>query len=181
MQFKNPRVTALILFVSLLAMVAAAACGGGEPETLELPVKIEAGVMSPETIKVKQGDMVTLKIQADEAGEFHLHTYDVEADIEAAVETDFYFVASATGRFKITTHKDNQADLAMRIYQGDSPKVAENSLLGEFTFSGLREGPAGSVNVEVILDVNSEGILALDARDVDTGAMMQQTVRFTKA
>lgn len=104
MHIRKPRVTALILFVALLALVAAVACGGGEPLALDLPVRIEVGVMSPETIKVKQRDMVTLKIQADEAGEFHLHTYDIEMDIEAAVETDFYFVADATGRFKITYH-----------------------------------------------------------------------------
>ena len=104
MNIKKTKLTGLMMAVGLMAMIAAAACGGGEPEALDLPVRIEAGVMSPETIKVKQGDMVTLKIQADEAGKFHLHTYDIERNIEAAVETDFYFVADATGRFKITYH-----------------------------------------------------------------------------
>lgn len=80
--------------------------------------------------------------------------------------------------FTFTTHQDNQSDLAMRLFQGDSMVPQENELLGEFTFTGLRPGPAGSVRVEVVFDVNSEGILALDARDLDTGAMMQQTVRF---
>lgn len=36
--------------------------------------------MDPGTIKVEQGRMVTPKIKADEGGEFHLHTYDIEAD-----------------------------------------------------------------------------------------------------
>ena len=67
-------------------------------------------VTDTKAIRVKQGDMVTLKIQADEAGEFHLHTYDIEADIEAAVETDFYFVADATGRFKITYHHQEDGE-----------------------------------------------------------------------
>jgi len=110
MNIKQILLTGLIMALGLVAMIAAAACDGGDPEELDLPVSIVAGVMTPETIEVKQGDMVTLKIQADEGGEFHLHTYDIEADIEAAMETDFYFVANATGRFKITYHPVEESD-----------------------------------------------------------------------
>lgn len=108
MNIENPTLTALLVAVGLIAMIAATACGSGDPEKLDLPVSITGRVMDPETIKVKQGDMVTLKIQADEGGEFHLHTYDIEADIPAATVTDFYFVAEATGRFKITYHTQNE-------------------------------------------------------------------------
>ena len=101
---KKPKLTAFIVAASLIAMLSAAACSSSDPEALDVPVAIESGVMDPRTIKVKQGDMVTLKILADDGGEFHLHTYDIEADIPAARETDFYFVADATGRFKITYH-----------------------------------------------------------------------------
>ncbi len=80
--------------------------------------------------------------------------------------------------FTFTTHVDNQPDLAMRLFQGDKPQRQDNDVLGNFTFSGLRQGPAGQVRVEVVFDVNPEGILSLDARDLDTNAMMQQTVRF---
>ena len=110
MSIKNLKLTGLMMAVGLIAMVAAAACGGGDPEELNLEIRIEKGVMSPETIKVKQGDMVTLKIQADEGGEFHLHTYDIEADIPATSETDFFFVANATGRFKITYHPQEEGE-----------------------------------------------------------------------
>ena len=101
---KNPISTVLILVVSLIAMLAAAACSGGDPEAFDVAVAIKSGSMHPKTIEVKQGDMVTLKILADDAGEFHIHTYDAKADIPADQETDFYFVAEATGRFKITYH-----------------------------------------------------------------------------
>ena len=104
MDMNKPISTALILAVSLIAMLAAAACSGSDPEALNVAVAIQSGSMAPKTIEVKQGDMVTLKILADDAGEFHLHTYDVKSDIPADQETDFYFVAEATGRFKITYH-----------------------------------------------------------------------------
>ena len=104
MYIKKPIFTVLIVAMGLITMIAATACNSSDPEALDVMVAIKSGVMDPKTIKVKQGDLVTLKILADDAGEFHLHTYDVEADIPADQETDFYFVAKATGRFKITYH-----------------------------------------------------------------------------
>ncbi len=80
-------------------------------------------------------------------------------------------------QFTFTTHRDNQTDLVMRIYQGDHPNAADNTLLGEFTFAGIRPGQAGSVRVEVVFEVSAEGILSLKARDLDTRAEMQQTVK----
>ncbi len=80
--------------------------------------------------------------------------------------------------FVFTTHKHNQKDLVMRLYQGDKERARDNVALGEFKFSGLRPGDAGSVRVEVVFDVSLEGTLALNARDVATGQVMQQSVRF---
>jgi molecular chaperone DnaK len=80
-----------------------------------------------------------------------------------------------------TTHADNQTELIMRIFQGDNERVEKNELLGEFTFSGIRPGPAGKVRVEVTFDVNVEGILTMHARDPDTGKEMKTTVRVTQS
>ncbi len=77
-----------------------------------------------------------------------------------------------------TTSVDDQEDLQMRIYQGDRPDVArQNTLLGEFTFSGVRLGRAGSVRVQVDFSLSQEGILTMSARDRDTGTEMTTTVR----
>ena len=95
-----------IFFLDLGAIFLAliAACGGSDPEELDFPVKMENGSLNPATIQVKQGDMVTLKIDTEEAGEFHLHGYDIEMDVPAGVPTDFFVLADITGRFKITFH-----------------------------------------------------------------------------
>ena len=107
----NPfRISMLIITMAGVGTILAAACGGSAPEAVEIPVTVEGKTMNPGTIRVKQGDMVTLKIQADEGGEFHLHTYDIEADIPATSETDFFFVANATGRFKITYHSQEEGE-----------------------------------------------------------------------
>ena len=110
MNTKKLKLTGLLLAVGLIAIIAGAACSGGDPQELDIEVSIGHGVMNPETIEVIQGDMVTLKILANEGGEFHLHTYDIEMDIEAGSETDFFFVAEATGRFKITYHPQGESE-----------------------------------------------------------------------
>lgn len=110
MNTKKLKLTGLLLAVSLIAIIAGAACSGGDPQELDIEVSIDHGLMKPETIEVIHGDMVTLKILANEGGEFHLHTYDIEMDIEASSETDFFFVAEATGRFKITYHPQGESE-----------------------------------------------------------------------
>ena len=108
MNAKALKLFALLALVAVLITVLGAACGGSDPEKLNIPVKVESGKMVPETIKVKQGDMVTLTIEAEEPGEFHLHTYDIEMDIESGDAAEFFFVAEATGRFRITFHPSEE-------------------------------------------------------------------------
>jgi molecular chaperone DnaK len=79
-----------------------------------------------------------------------------------------------------TTASDNQAEVAMRILQGDGKMASENELLGDFLFSGIRKASAGKARIEVLFDVNVEGILTISARDLDTGKQMKTTVRVTQ-
>ena len=76
-----------------------------------------------------------------------------------------------------TTSQDNQTSLALRIYQGDDPAVANDELLGEFTFSGISPAPAGKSQVEITFDVNVEGILTMQAKDHASGREIKTTVR----
>ena len=126
MNFKTLKIFASLTVASLVTTGMAVACGGGEPEELEIPVSVEGESMRPETIKVKQGDMVTLKIQVEEAGEFHLHGYDIEQDIEEGQITDFFFVADATGRFKITFHHSEEDEEEETNAEGHERGTEEN-------------------------------------------------------
>lgn len=76
-----------------------------------------------------------------------------------------------------TNAVDGQGELVVRIRQGDHPEPARNELLGEFTFSGVRPSPAGTVRLELLFELNVEGILSMSARDLDTGRRMRTTVR----
>ncbi len=78
-----------------------------------------------------------------------------------------------------TNAVDQQTELVVRIYQGDQLDAARNELLGEFTFSGVRPARAGETRLEILFEVNVEGILTMSARDLDTGRQMRTTVRVT--
>jgi len=77
----------------------------------------------------------------------------------------------------LTTSKDSQRSIMLRIYQGESKYVAENEMLGTFVFSGIRDAPKGQVKVEVTFHIDSEGILNLTARDRDTGALVESRLK----
>jgi molecular chaperone DnaK len=80
-----------------------------------------------------------------------------------------------------TNSQDGQSALVVRIYQGDQPECARNELLGEFTFSGVRPARAGTARLEILFEVNVEGILTMSAKDLETGRQMRTTVRVTSS
>jgi molecular chaperone DnaK len=80
-----------------------------------------------------------------------------------------------------TSSLDSQSELVVRIFQGDHPQTADDELLGEFTFGGVRPAPAGAVRLEVLFEVNIEGILTVSASDLDTGKRMATTIRVTQS
>jgi molecular chaperone DnaK len=80
-----------------------------------------------------------------------------------------------------TNSVDGQTELVVRIFQGDHPDTSHNELLGEFTFSGVRPARPGETRLEILFEVNVEGILTMSARDLDSGRQMKTTVRVASA
>lgn len=68
----------------------------------------------------------------------------------------------------VTTSRDDQRSIVLRIYRGGSNDAAENELVDTFSLSGLREAPRGEVRVEVQFQLDSEGNLSVFAWDADT-------------
>ena len=105
---KQTEFAKLILVVLVLtAMAAAAACGDdSEPEerTFDLTIEDRKLDLGPAVIEVKQNDTVTLRIDADEHGTFHLHGYDIKIDVGPDKTATMDFVANATGGFRIAFH-----------------------------------------------------------------------------
>ena len=75
-----------------------------------------------------------------------------------------------TGRAKIfTTSRDSQTAVKILVMQGDSKRAEENELLGEFILTGLRRAPKGEVEIEVTFEINTDGIVSVHAKDLETG------------
>lgn len=80
-----------------------------------------------------------------------------------------------------STLRPDQDKVELKIYQGEEPIASKNTLLGEFTFSGLkpeREGELARVQVQFNLDVN--GILHVKAYDRGSGQEAGITVAASK-
>ncbi|MEB2313445.1 MAG: molecular chaperone DnaK [Sorangiineae bacterium] len=74
-----------------------------------------------------------------------------------------------TSRTKIfTTSRDDQTAVKILVMQGESKKADENELLGEFILTGLRRAPKGHVEVEVTFEINTDGIVSVHAKDLET-------------
>lgn len=69
-----------------------------------------------------------------------------------------------------TTASDQQERVKIRIYQGESNLAVENTLLGEFEFLGFRIAPRGEVTIEVTFEIDTDGIVNVSARDLETNA-----------
>ncbi len=68
-----------------------------------------------------------------------------------------------------TTSRDNQTAVKILVMQGESKKADENELLGEFILTGLRRAPKGHVEIEVTFEINTDGIVSVHAKDLETG------------
>lgn len=81
----------------------------------ELVVKNRKLVSGPETISVKQGDSVTIKITVDEDEELHLHGYDKSVDLTANQPAILDFKADLTGHFPYELEKSKTEMGALEV------------------------------------------------------------------
>jgi molecular chaperone DnaK len=85
-----------------------------------------------------------------------------------------------TSRSKVfTTIRENQTAVKILVMQGESHRADDNELLGEFILTGLRRAPAGQIEVEVTFEINSDGIVSVHAKDLETGTQQSITVTAT--
>jgi molecular chaperone DnaK len=75
-----------------------------------------------------------------------------------------------------TTAEDNQRNVAVKIYQGERPKASDNKLLGEFTLN-LPPAPKGVPQIALTLDIDADGVLNVEAKDIKTGRAQKITVK----
>lgn len=75
-----------------------------------------------------------------------------------------------------STASDNQTQVEIHVLQGERPMASDNKSLGKFTLDGIPPAPRGVPQIEVIFDINANGILEVTAKDKATGRSQNITI-----
>jgi len=67
-----------------------------------------------------------------------------------------------------TTVADNQTKVEIHVLQGEREIAAHNHSLGQFELVGIPPAPRGATQIEVSFDIDSNGIVSVQARDLAT-------------
>jgi molecular chaperone DnaK len=76
-----------------------------------------------------------------------------------------------------STAADNQTAVDINILQGERPLAKDNHPLGRFQLIGIMLAPRGVPQIEVMFDIDANGILSVSAKDLGTGK--SQAIKIT--
>lgn len=76
-----------------------------------------------------------------------------------------------------STAADNQSAVTVHVLQGEREVASANKSLGQFNLEGIDAAPKGTPQIEVTLDIDSDGILNVSAKDKNTGKEQSITIK----
>ncbi len=76
-----------------------------------------------------------------------------------------------------STAADNQTSVEIHVTQGERPMSLDNTSLGRFHLDGIPPAPRGMPQIEVTFDIDANGILNVNAKDL--GTEKEASIRIT--
>lgn len=76
-----------------------------------------------------------------------------------------------------STAADNQTQVGIKVFQGEREMAADNKMLGQFDLVGIPPAPRGVPQIEVIFDIDANGLVDVSAVDKSTGKKQSITIR----
>merc|ERR1712032_1187112 len=76
-----------------------------------------------------------------------------------------------------STAADNQTQVGIKVSQGEREMAADNKMLGQFDLVGIPPAPRGVPQIEVVFDIDANGIVDVSAVDKSTGKKQSITIR----
>ncbi len=132
-------------------------------EVVAIGASIQGGVLSGDVTDVLLLDVTPLSMGIETMG----GVYDVVIESNSTIPTKKSKVYS--------TAADNQPSVEIHILQGERKMAADNRPIGRFILDGIPPAPRGMPQIEVIFDMDANGILSVTAKDKGTGK--EQNIR----
>ncbi|MBI5753614.1 molecular chaperone DnaK [Candidatus Peregrinibacteria bacterium] len=140
--------------------------GTNPDEVVALGAGIQGGVLS--------GDSNVKDIQLIDVTPLSLGIETMGSISTVMIERNSAIPTSKTQVF--STAADNQPSVEVHIVQGERPMAADNKSLGKFILDGIPPAPRGVPQIEVTLDIDSNGILNVKAKDKGTDKEQHITI-----
>ncbi|MDI9879579.1 molecular chaperone DnaK [Flectobacillus longus] len=131
--------------------------GVNPDEAVAIGAAVQGGVLTGEVKDVLLLDVIPLSLGIETMG--GVFTKLIEANTTIPTRKSEVF----------STASDSQPSVELNILQGERPMAANNRSLGRFHLDGIPPAPRGVPQIEVIFDIDANGILHVSAKDKGTG------------
>ncbi len=138
--------------------------GVNPDEVVAIGAAIQAGVLKGDVKDVLLLDVTPLSLGVETLGGVMTRLIERNTTIPARKSEIF------------STADDNQPAVEVHVLQGERELARDNKSLGHFRLEGIAPAPRGIPQIEVIFDLDANGILNVTARDKATGREQKITI-----
>ncbi|TAN15871.1 MAG: molecular chaperone DnaK [Chitinophagaceae bacterium] len=131
--------------------------GVNPDEVVAIGAAIQGGVLTGDVKDVLLLDVTPLSLGIETLG--GVFTKLIEANTTIPTKKSETFSTAA----------DSQPSVEINVLQGERPMAKDNRTLGRFILDGIPPAPRGVPQIEVIFDIDANGLIHVTAKDKGTG------------